>query len=120
MTSGYENGAGPIFLDQLQCTGSEQSLLECGMGRDVGLHRCDHSMDVGIRCTGQPIISVNHCPKHPLRLLDINECVDGTNNCSENSTCTNTVGSYNCSCFTGYQDEGSGYICNGNVIHREV
>ena len=52
LTSGYENGSGPIFLDQLQCTGSEQSFLECAMGRAVGLHRCDHSMDVGIRCTG--------------------------------------------------------------------
>ena len=57
LTSGYENGSGPIFLDQLQCTGSEQSLLECGMGRAVGLHRCDHSMDVGIRCTGLKIKS---------------------------------------------------------------
>ena len=52
LTSGYERGSGPIFLDQLQCSDSDQSLLECGMGRAVGLHRCNHSMDVGIRCSG--------------------------------------------------------------------
>ena len=47
-----ENGTGPIFLDQLQCVGSERSLLQCEMERDVGLHQCGHSMDVHVRCAG--------------------------------------------------------------------
>ena len=52
LTSGYSDGSGPIFLDQLDCSGSEESLLDCPSGRPVGLHQCDHTMDVGIRCQG--------------------------------------------------------------------
>ena len=52
LTSGYTVGDGPIFLSQLLCSGSEQSLLECSSGYPVGLHRCDHSMDVGLHCLG--------------------------------------------------------------------
>ena len=113
LTSGYESGSGPIFLDQLQCSDSDQSLLECGMGRAVGLHRCSHSMDVGIRCTGKISIPCFYDIFECSLLIDIDECVDGSNTCSVNSTCTNTVGSYQCSCFPGYQDEGMGYVCTG-------
>ena len=42
----------PIWLDNLQCTGSEASLLECPRGRnlEVGEHNCKHREDVGVRC----------------------------------------------------------------------
>ena len=113
LTSGYESGSGPIFLDQLQCSDSDQSIFECGMGRAVGLHRCNHSMDVGIRCTGKIKIPCFYDILECYLLIDIDECVDGFNNCSVNSTCTNTLGSYQCSCFPGYEDEGMGYVCNG-------
>ena len=52
LTSGFEEGSGPIFLDQLQCSESDESLLHCAMGRTIGLHHCNHSMDVGIKCSG--------------------------------------------------------------------
>ena len=52
LTSEDGNWTGPIFLDQLQCKGSERALLVCVMGRDVGLHQCSHSMDVHVRCAG--------------------------------------------------------------------
>ena len=42
---------------------------------------------------------------------DINECEDGTESCAENAECTNTQGSYSCSCSPGYT--GDGTICNG-------
>ena len=45
-------------------------------------------------------------------LSDIDEC-STTNNCSVNSVCTNTIGSYQCSCVNGYLDEGLGYVCTG-------
>lgn len=41
----------------------------------------------------------------------MNECEDGTHNCDENATCTNTDGSYTCSCASGYS--GDGITCNG-------
>ena len=37
-------------------------------------------------------------------LLDIDECKVG-HNCSQLQVCTNTPGSYNCSCSEGYQME---------------
>ena len=45
-------GSGPIFLDQLQCSGGEQSLLDCPTFTGLGLHRCDHFMDAGVKCQG--------------------------------------------------------------------
>ena len=53
LTSGFETGSGPIFLDKLMCSGSESSVLDCSMERAVGLHRCNHTMDVGIACSGK-------------------------------------------------------------------
>ncbi|RKH59271.1 hypothetical protein D7W81_27610 [Corallococcus aberystwythensis] len=40
---------------------------------------------------------------------DVNECAAGTDNCNENATCTNTVGSFTCACNAGY--EGDGVTC---------
>jgi len=43
---------------------------------------------------------------------DINECESGElNNCDTNAECTDTEGSYTCSCNTGYS--GNGYTCTG-------
>ena len=50
-----------------------------------------------------------------LRYVDINECA-GVNNCSDDSNCTNILGSYQCSCHDGYLDEGNGYTCTGMLL----
>ena len=42
---------------------------------------------------------------------DIDECARNLSRCDENAECTNTDGSYNCSCNNGY--EGDGFNCNG-------
>ena len=46
-------------------------------------------------------------------LIDINECIEGTSGCAHNY-CTNTIGSYNCSCGAGLiltnQDECEGCV----------
>ena len=43
--------------------------------------------------------------------LDIDECIDADqNNCDmERGNCTNTVGSFNCTCNAGYS--GDGVVC---------
>ena len=43
-------------------------------------------------------------------VIDINECEDDTDSCDENADCTNTDGSYTCSCRPGYS--GNGMTCS--------
>ena len=53
-----------------------------------------------------------HVPSVYLKLKDVDECEKETDECVANSDCTNNVGSYNCTCSTGY--EGNGRVqCNG-------
>ena len=42
---------------------------------------------------------------------DIDECSNGTHQCAHN--CTNTIGSYTCSCDSGYQLNQDGLHCDG-------
>ena len=45
-------------------------------------------------------------------ISDIDECVTGTNGC--NQTCTNTIGSYECSCDEGYMINATdAHACDG-------
>ncbi|KAB1273446.1 Soluble scavenger receptor cysteine-rich domain-containing protein SSC5D [Camelus dromedarius] len=46
-------GAGPIWLDDVRCTGTEASLANCPAA-PWGKHNCAHNEDVGITCTGTP------------------------------------------------------------------
>ena len=39
----------PIHLDDLDCSGSEPTLLNCTHG-GIGIHDCQHPEDVGIIC----------------------------------------------------------------------
>ena len=45
----YGAGDGPILIDDLNCTGSESNLDQCGM-RTFGEHECDHTEDAGVMC----------------------------------------------------------------------
>ena len=58
ITSGiFEQGSGPVFLDEVQCSGEESQLAECShagfidhiCGRDVS---SQHSFDVAVKCNG--------------------------------------------------------------------
>ena len=43
------------------------------------------------------------------RYIDVNECNNSTLNCATLATCTNTIGSYYCTCNIGYG--GNGTVC---------
>ena len=49
----FEAGTGPIYLSQLDCDGSEATLLDCEtFARATAIHTCDHMDDVGVHCQG--------------------------------------------------------------------
>ena len=41
-----------IYLDDVQCTGNEASLLDCDRSR-IGEHDCGMSDGAGVRCNGE-------------------------------------------------------------------
>ena len=45
--------------------------------------------------------------------LDINECERETHNCDHNALCTDTLGSFMCTCNSGY--EGNGVACTSEL-----
>ena len=45
----YGRGTGAIFLDDLQCDGTEGRLFDCN--RNSGQHNCYHAKDAGATCT---------------------------------------------------------------------
>ena len=47
---------------------------------------------------------------------DINECSLNTDGCAH--ICSNTIGSYTCSCRAGYRLQSDGHTCNG-IQHAE-
>ena len=49
----FGQGTGPIVLDDVGCTGSENQLLACSSTPIFAFSRnCAHSEDAGVRCEG--------------------------------------------------------------------
>ena len=50
----FGQGAGPVLLSGLKCSGSEPSLLACLRGNSVvGSTSCSHSQDAAVICSGK-------------------------------------------------------------------
>ncbi|NXX80020.1 DMBT1 protein, partial [Urocolius indicus] len=60
-------GSGPIWLDNVQCAGTEPALSQCS-ARPWGDNNCDHGEDAGVACS-------DPSEQRPLRL------VNGSNSC---------------------------------------
>ena len=46
----FGQGSGPIFLDNVACTGTESALTEC-RHNGIGIANCFHSDDAGVICS---------------------------------------------------------------------
>ena len=55
--------------------------------------------------------SLSTCTIYSSRPTDINECNSNNGGCSQ--TCTDLVGSFRCSCGTGFRLAGNGRDCDG-------
>ena len=71
------------------------------------------TLDTGLVVTiGHVLVCIDEYHNHTIIInVDINEC--NTNNGGCDTTCTNTVGSYECSCNTGYELNNDLHNCNG-------
>jgi hypothetical protein len=49
----YGEGTGAIWLDDVQCTGLEESVLNCEKS-NWGVTDCSHAEDAGVICTNTP------------------------------------------------------------------
>jgi len=67
-------------------------------------------------CTGKKLFCFILSIKSKMSKIrkDINECMTNNGGCDMKATCTNTPGSYSCTCNTGYS--GNGYTCTGKNI----
>ncbi|XP_059897442.1 deleted in malignant brain tumors 1 protein-like isoform X3 [Gadus macrocephalus] len=62
---GFGAGSGPIWLDDVVCTGEEDAITQCSH-QNYGENNCGHSEDVGIVCSGKlakPHVSLNPGPE---------------------------------------------------------
>ena len=49
ITSGFSDGVTQIWLDDVQCRGTETRLIDCP-ARPLGSHNCGHTEDAGVQC----------------------------------------------------------------------
>ena len=49
MATGFGQGSGPIWLDNVACIGNEERLADCP-ANIIGSNDCSHSQDVGVMC----------------------------------------------------------------------
>ncbi|XP_071961573.1 scavenger receptor cysteine-rich domain superfamily protein-like [Antedon mediterranea] len=76
----YGSGIGPIMLDGVQCTGSEDNLHDCThLGWTT--HNCNHNEDAGVMCTDIRLRSDNENTDSMSGIVDVLQNGDWTGVC---------------------------------------
>ena len=55
----YGMGRGPIFLDDVDCSGDEERLIDCEHN-GISVHDCYHFEDAGVNCSLRGIYLTTH------------------------------------------------------------
>ncbi|XP_019858476.1 PREDICTED: fibroblast growth factor receptor 2-like isoform X1 [Amphimedon queenslandica] len=64
-------GAGPIHLDEVVCTGSEETILNCSHS-GIGINDCNHDADVSVHCQ-ESVPNEESVPNMTVCSTDFNE-----------------------------------------------
>ncbi|XP_013389243.1 uncharacterized protein LOC106157972 [Lingula anatina] len=106
----HEDGQGDVACscpaNLVLATDRKTCKTSCSINNGDCSHVCNDT-DKGVVCYCPPNLEMGHdmktCDK------DVNECRNQTTPCSKHADCTNTFGSYTCTCKLGYF--GDGFQC---------
>ncbi|XP_078390386.1 scavenger receptor cysteine-rich domain-containing protein DMBT1-like [Cetorhinus maximus] len=62
--SEFGGGSCPIWLDSVQCNGSEDNLWQC-RSKPLGQHNCDHQEDASVICSDRPLRPILSLQRKP-------------------------------------------------------
>ena len=106
-----------VYADIDECVTTNNCDSNAAYANTPGIYTCicNHGYNgSGITCNGKYVHLESIDGYYVFCVYaDIDECAT-TNNCDSNATCTNTPGSYTCTCNHGYN--GSGITCEGKYI----
>nr|XP_048714637.1 neurotrypsin-like isoform X2 [Caretta caretta] len=99
----YTLGQGFILLDDMACTGTEFSLLDCPHS-NWGQHDCSHAEDVGVRCSPETNKIIEGTAGPPVRLADGESTKEGRVEVFLN-------GQWGSVCDDGWTDRDAAVVC---------